>query len=172
MRGAAEHDVAFAADDHRRLARLRRPARAWTGDEPTRPRQRQVLHVPLVDLRQRAVAPARVVAGVGRPRIGERLVQQRRGVTALAPTAHSVAAGRRRSASSFFMTVLSATPGTRSRCECRRRCRRAAAPCAACSGSWISTLVAGADGSERPVRAIGLRQRSREVVDAARAALR
>ena len=44
-----------------------------SGRDARDPRQREVLHGRLVDLRQRAVAPARVVARVGRPRVGERL---------------------------------------------------------------------------------------------------
>ena len=81
---AADDDVAraFAAD---RRDRARRPdwrrqssARAGTGRHLADPRQRQALHVRLVDLRERAVAPAGVVAGVGRPRVGERLEDLRR----------------------------------------------------------------------------------------------
>src|SRR5678815_5421949 len=41
------------------------------------PRQREVLHVPLVDLTQRAVVTARVIAVVGRPRIRRWLAEER-----------------------------------------------------------------------------------------------
>ena len=41
--------------------------------QPARPRQREVPHGGLVDLRQRAVSAARHVAGVGGPRIRQRL---------------------------------------------------------------------------------------------------
>ena len=46
--------------------------------QPAHPRERQVLHVRLVDLRQRAVALAGVVAGVRGPVLGERLEELRR----------------------------------------------------------------------------------------------
>src|SRR5690606_26968527 len=51
--------------------------RARTRREPLHPRQPEVLDGLAVDLRQRAVPPARVVAGVGRPAAAERLVELR-----------------------------------------------------------------------------------------------
>ena len=62
----------------RRSARCRRhrPA-ARPGGDAGHPREREVLHRGLVDLLQRAVSPASVVAGVGRPRLGQRLARFR-----------------------------------------------------------------------------------------------
>ena len=78
VRRAAGDDVAaaFAADDRRRAE-----ARPWTAGrrrctrprgDPRHPGQREILHVRLVDLGERAVALARVVARIRRPRVGER----------------------------------------------------------------------------------------------------
>ena len=72
---AGDDDVAgaFAADDNVPGAR--------------RPSQRQVLHVRLIDLGQRAVSTSRVIARIGRPRIGQRF-QQLGGIKAAAGGAH------------------------------------------------------------------------------------
>ena len=79
---------AFAADDQRRSATAaghRPPAaqRSRSG-QPGSPGEREVLDGLLVDLRQRAVALAGVVAVVGRPRVGQRLEELGR-IEALAP---------------------------------------------------------------------------------------
>ena len=58
-------------------------ARARARRDLVEPRQREVLHRRLVDLRERAVPPARVVAVVGRPRVLQRL-QDVRGIEPLA----------------------------------------------------------------------------------------
>jgi len=72
---AADRDVAraFAAHD-----RFRGGTRAGSAGDLRDPRERQIFHVRLIDLRERAVAAAGVVAGVRRPLIGERLEQRRR----------------------------------------------------------------------------------------------
>src|SRR5205823_11170679 len=74
---------AFAADDRRRRrcrssATATSSARAGRARQLADPREREVLHVRLIDLRERAVAAARVVAGVRGPVFGERLQQPRR----------------------------------------------------------------------------------------------
>ena len=74
----AELAGAFAADDDVAAAAAataappKPPTRRAGGPPLTRcsPRQREVLDGRLVDLRQRAEAPAGVVAGIGRPGIG------------------------------------------------------------------------------------------------------
>ena len=84
---AAAADLAgsFAADDHRRSS----PANAaesaasathvaGTGRHLADPCQREMLHRRLVDLRERAVSLAGIIAGVGRPRIRQRLEDRRR----------------------------------------------------------------------------------------------
>src|SRR5262249_40259968 len=79
-RRAADHDVAtaLAADrDRRRAGRRTLTTAARSGRQTRRPRERQLFDVRLVDLRQRAVAPPGVVAGVRRPLIAERFQQPR-----------------------------------------------------------------------------------------------
>ena len=58
----------LAADNHGPPTRS-----AWAVGQSSHPRQRQVLHCRLVDLLERAVTLPRVVAGVGGPRVRERL---------------------------------------------------------------------------------------------------
>ena len=58
---------ALAADDHVG------PASAASRRQPRHPRQREVLDGRVVDLFQRAEAAAGVVAGIHRPRVGQRL---------------------------------------------------------------------------------------------------
>ena len=87
-----------------------------------------------VDLGQRAVATAGVVAGVGRPRVGERLVgsppgSRRRPAPALR-CAGASSTGRQRAATAVrtvFCSVISVSPDRQSRRGCPCRCRPAAA---------------------------------------------
>ena len=72
----------LAADDQRRLRTAAASAaeaaarrRAGAGRQPQHPRQRQLLHVRLIDLLERAEAAARVIAVVGDPVGAERLEQ-------------------------------------------------------------------------------------------------
>ena len=80
LRRAADGDaaIALAAGVGLRPVRVGAAAARAAG-HPGGEGQRQVLHVRLIHLRERAVAPAGVVAGVARPRIGERL-EKRRGI--------------------------------------------------------------------------------------------
>ncbi len=111
LRRAADRDaaVALAAD-----ARLRAAA---AGRHLRGKRERQLLHVRLVDLRQRAVAPSRVVAGIRRPRIGEGLEQ--------VCATESAGALRDKRLRHVERT------GSKARCGCPCRNRSAADPCAA-----------------------------------------
>ena len=138
---------ALAADDDRRRRRRRGrsapPARrrAGAGGQLRRPRQRRRFTVVLVDLGQRAVALAGVVAGIGRPRVGERL-EQIGGSDARAPGRQGprAAAARAASSSSRLEHVISGSPGTPSRRACPCRCRPPAARDGGSSGSRISTF--------------------------------
>ena len=68
--------LAFAADDHAAAAAAAAAeAPRRTVDQPDRPRQGERLHRRLIDLLERAVPLAGVVAGVGRPLIAERFEQ-------------------------------------------------------------------------------------------------
>src|SRR5262249_1489300 len=73
---AAESAAAAAASAE--PARIRQPAR-----ELRHPREREVLDVALIDLGQRAVAPARVVTGIREPVVAKRLEDLFRIETAL-----------------------------------------------------------------------------------------
>jgi hypothetical protein len=93
---------ALAAGDDRTAAtaaaeRVEAPA-AGAGGETRRPRQAQLLHRGLVDLRERAVALAGVVAGIAGPLLAERLQQRgRRQVAREAGLAGGHRAGERQS---------------------------------------------------------------------------
>ena len=92
---AGELPGAFTADDDRRRGRAAEAAtsaksataadrrRGIAGGQAGGPGEREVLDGRLVDLLERAVASAGVVARVGRPGIGERLANRRRVETAL-----------------------------------------------------------------------------------------
>ena len=71
-RAAGELARAHTADDRGRQTTAR------AGRHRRHPREREILHVRRVDLLERAVPAARVVAGKRRPVIGERLRQRRR----------------------------------------------------------------------------------------------
>ena len=71
-RAAGELARAHAADDRRRQTAAR------SGHHCRHPREREILHVRRVDLLERAVPAARVVAGERRPLVGERLRERRR----------------------------------------------------------------------------------------------
>ena len=114
LRRAAATSVAFAADDHRRSRPAAAARRAGPVHQAPRPRQRQLLHVPLVDLRQRAEAPARVVAASRWATSRRAAAQQRRSIHGLRRQASrrvsTAAHGQRASPSSCGS---SATRGTR-----------------------------------------------------------
>ena len=79
-RTAARIARAFAADDHRRAAAAASAAAAAPhrpGVTRADPGQRQVLDIGLIDLLQRAVTLARVVARISGPRVAQRLLSKR-----------------------------------------------------------------------------------------------
>src|SRR5215831_3021268 len=75
--------LGFAADTRRRhddgSAVLTCAAKRWNRVDARHhlgdPRKRELLDVRLIDLRQAAVATGRVIAGIGRPRLAERLIK-------------------------------------------------------------------------------------------------
>ena len=145
---AVPRDIADTADGQRD----RRGAGAVR--EPARPCEREVFHVRLVDLSELAVAPAGVIAAVGRPRRVERLEQQRRSTPSCALSTEA-AAERTTLIMKALMKVLVTRRGMRSRCGYPRRCRREAGPYAVAEGlatrpSRLCPLFESCGGDRRP----------------------
>ena len=138
----------------RRVRPVRPPAITGARGHAHHPGERQVLDVRLIDLRERAVALAGVVAVVGGPESLSGLSRSA-GVT---PPPCAAGAGRRqqeRAASSSFVNFISGSPGTRSRRACLCRCTRASRSRCAFSGSWTSTFGTSPFAAEGALRSVG-----------------